>query len=136
MKLYGSLFLILIASFLQNATTIPLTLIALFLLYIFNRQSWVIGLAFVAGLLLDTILLGRLGGHSLFFVVFLLLVVLYDRKFEIKTVQFVFVFLFVGSLLYLFLFGGRIAFFEAIVSALMGGVIYKIFTWRSFNGMR
>lgn len=127
MKRLSILLLILLCAFLQSATTIPLTLIALLLVYIFDRKPWVVGLAFVAGFILDSLLLGKMGMQSLFFVVFLFVVMLYERKFEIKTMQFVFVFSFLGSLIYLFLTLGKLGLLEAVVAAVLGSLIYRLF---------
>ena len=95
-----------IAVILQGAIT-PLPLVLLCLLYvtIIMRQGIpVFFLAFVTGLLLDTFALRPIGETSIFFLLFTFLVLLYQRKYEINSYQFVLVASFLGSLLYLSIF--------------------------------
>ncbi|MEK7160318.1 MAG: hypothetical protein AAB702_02455 [Patescibacteria group bacterium] len=108
-------------------TTIPLVLISLVCLIVIYRQDILFLFGFVFGLFLDLILFKTVGMSSLFFVIFLFLILLYQRKFEIKTANFVLISSFFGSLLYLLLFSnGNLIIIQAIVSAIIGLLIFKI----------
>ena len=65
--------------------TIPLSLILLLNFAIATKKTSVFLAGFICGLILDILLLNPLGQTSIFFVVFLALVFLYERKFDIQT---------------------------------------------------
>src|SRR3990167_2245731 len=93
--------LILISTIIQaSATTLPLVI--LFFLYaaVVAKKTWIFPMAFLAGLVLDVLLLNPLGGTSIFLVILLFVVLLYDKKFDIQTFPFVFLASFIGSLIY------------------------------------
>jgi len=78
------LLLIIISVFLEGTvTTLPLTLVCLLCLTIYKREGIVFLIAFLAGLLLDILRVNMVGESSLFFVVFVFLILLYQRKYEI-----------------------------------------------------
>jgi len=60
--------------------------------------------AFLTGAVLDILLLNPLGKTSLFLVVFLFIILLYDKKFDIQTFPFVFLASFIGSFVYFIAF--------------------------------
>jgi hypothetical protein len=107
-----------------TVTTVPLLLIFMTVVLVLRRRLWVFGLAFLGGLILDALKVHELGGMSIFFVVWLFFILLYERKYEIATVQFVFVSLFFGSLLYLWIFGYSDLFLQSIGAALIGVIIF------------
>ena len=69
--------------------TIPLVLISLLSLTVIYRENFLFLFSFIFGIFLDLILFKTIGSSSLFFTLFLFLVLLYQRKFEIKTASFV-----------------------------------------------
>jgi cell shape-determining protein MreD len=113
------------AAIFEAIITIPLVLIVLLCLYIVFERTWIFALAFFMGLLLDIFQLRSLGQTSLFFLTFLIIVLLYERKFEIKTKPFVFLSTFVGTLFYLLLFGYDYVFVQALVSSVIGVLLFN-----------
>jgi len=112
-------------SFLEAITTIPLVLIVLLCLAVVFEGPWIFALAFFMGLFLDVFQLRNLGQTSLFFIVFLIIVLLYERKFEIKTKPFVFLSTFVGTLFYLLLFNYEYVFGQALVSSIIAVLLFN-----------
>ncbi len=121
-----SFLLIFIALSLQTIITVPIVLAVLLMLYIFYQESWVFLAAFVSGIFLDVITLRTLGESSIFLVVFLFVVALYERKFEVRTLPFVFFASFFGSVLFLWMFGHRFM-VESVVSAVISVFLFGIF---------
>lgn len=120
---------LLIAVILQGVLT-PLPLVLLALLYvtiIIRHDASVLFLAFFSGLLLDTFALRSLGGTSIFLLVFTLLVLLYQRKYEINSYQFVFAASFLGSLLYLMVFGYQHIWIVSGVTSFLGVLFFGLF---------
>src|SRR4051812_14231819 len=93
-------------------TTLPLVLVCLLCLGISRRDVVTFFIAFFVGFFLDVFTLHPIGKTSLFFVIFLFLVSLYQRKYEINSVPFVIVASFIGSLLFLWVFGQKNIFFQ------------------------
>lgn len=101
-------------------------LIVILLLAVFRIRSWAFALAFLAGLILDLLRLGILGATSLFFLIFILTVLLYERKFEIQTGTFVFLISFLAGLLYLWLIGSTQIIWGALIASLFSVFAFKV----------
>jgi cell shape-determining protein MreD len=100
------------------------------------EKSWIFAIAFFTGLFLDIFLVRTLGQTSLFFLIYLVIILLYESKFEIKTKPFIFFASFLGSLLYLLINNNSYIFAQAAVSALMAVLLFKalsIINSRSIN---
>lgn len=122
------IFILFFLSFLEAITTLPLVLIVILCLYIVFKMPMLFTLAFFTGLILDVFLVRTLGQTSLFFLIFLILVLLYERKFEIKTNPFVFAGSFLGALLYLLVFGYNYVFAQAAVSSVIAVLLFHFFS--------
>jgi len=121
-----------IAILLQSSiTTLPLVLLIILFLAVINRTNDVFAVAFFAGLLLDIITMGRIGFSSLFFVIFVFLIFLYQRKFEIETLYFIIIFSFAGSFIYLFLTDVRFVLMQSLFSACL--VTFSFIAYKKFN---
>ncbi len=118
--------LIFISVLLQTITTLPMALIGLLMSYIFYKESWIFFAAFFSGIFLDVITVRTLGESSLFFILFLFLIDLYEKKFEVQTLSFVCLASFLGSLVYLLLFGQSAAFQQAIVTTFLSILFFFI----------
>jgi hypothetical protein len=116
----------LLTVFLSGITTIPFAVGLLVASVVLFQKSWVFFLAFGLGLFLDLIAMRSLGYTSLMLTVFVLLVWLYERKFETQTTTFVFISTFLGSLFYLWLFGYQMVFLQALVSTIIGVLIFRL----------
>jgi len=121
------LFLLIVSIFLEGTVTIlPLVLICLFILTIFMRNLFLFILAFVAGMLLDVFALRQVGQTSIFLLLIVFLLLLYQRKYEINSYPFVLISSFVGSLVFLLLFGYGNVIVLAVLSSVIGVVLFGI----------
>lgn len=84
--------------------TVPLTVIFLLLLAVLKRESWIFAVAFFAGMLLDILTIRPIGQTSIFFILFVFLVFLYERKYEIASTPFIICITIIGSACYSILF--------------------------------
>lgn len=108
------------------ATTIPVTLGWLLSLYAVRRATRMLCvLSLVGGIILDSLLVRRLGETSLFFLAFFLVVCLYEWKFEIASLSFLAIASFLGSAAFLTMFGSTNVLVQSIVSTLFTIVIFR-----------
>lgn len=121
-----SFILLILALLLETSlTTIPLVLTMLICLTVIYKQNFVFIFAFIFGLLLDLILFNQIGMSSILFVIFLFLILMYQRKFEIKTASFVLVSSFLGSFIYLWIFSyHNLIVLQAIAGATTGLLMF------------
>lgn len=128
MNYWLTIFILTIGLLLQaSITTLPLILCLLLVWYILKKDPLVFFLAFVFGILVDLMLVGSIGFSSIFFMVFLFVVFLYERKFEVETPLFVFFSSFLGSSAYLWLVGHGLVLEPAIVSASLSAFFFLVF---------
>jgi cell shape-determining protein MreD len=85
-------------------TVLPLILIAVTVMVAIYKQLWIFPLAFIAGLILDATAVRPLGSASIFFVCWIFLILLYERKYEINSYLFIISSSFFGSWLFLSIF--------------------------------
>jgi len=110
-----------------TVTTIPLVFLLLLFLTLLYRSYWIFLIGFLSGILLDVVLFRTLGMTSLFFVSFSFIVLMYQRKFEISTLPFVFAASFLGSFIYLLLFSaGNLIIFQAAFCAIVAMLVFKL----------
>lgn len=124
-----TVFLIFLISFLLEitVTTLPLVFLTLLSVSVLNKREWVFALAFALGIVLDIFSFRLIGVSSIFFLTFIFLVFLYQKKFEIATKYFIFIASFIGSFAYLLLFfANNLIILEAILSAIIGTVIFSL----------
>ncbi len=81
-------------------------------------------IAFIAGIFLDIFTLRQLGGTSIFLLTFVLLILLYQRKYEIYSYYFVTVASFIGALLFSAIFGYTELFIQAVLSAFIAVALF------------
>ena len=126
--MYISLLIVLfIAGILEGTvTTLPLVLVCLLCLTIIKRDTTVFFAAFFVGILLDVFTLHVVGGASVFFLLFVFLILLYQRKYEIYSYPFVMVASFFGSVLFLLSFSYKDVLVQSFVSAVIGIVVFAI----------
>lgn len=119
-------FLLFLAVFIEGTvTTIPIVLDLLLVFYLFKKESLVFAAAFFFGIVLDIVLVKNIGQSSLFFSIFLFIVASYGRKLEMVTVPFVMLWSFVGSVVFLVLYGFN-WFFPAIAASILAVFIFKM----------
>lgn len=122
--------LITVSFFQATITTIPFIIMLFVLFYVFSNSFLLLLAVFLSGLIFDTLLLHPLGSTSMVFLGFILLLLLYERKFETRTFQFVFFATLLGSTIFLltyqFHFVVEQALFVSIISVLIFFLAEKI----------
>lgn len=119
--------LLIISVFLEGTvTTLPLVLLLLLCLTILKRDVVIFPIAFFAGLILDALLVHHMGGASIFFLLFVLLIFLYQRKYEINSYPFVFVASFLGSWIFLMIFGYGNVLGQSLISSFIAFCLFGI----------
>ena len=114
-----------ITIFLQTSFfNVPLVLGLLIMMWILYQAGWVIVTAFITGILIDILTFHTFGISSMFFLTSLFLVLLYQRKFEIQSVPFVSVSVFVFSLLYAAIFIHKSSLLGAVVTSCIITICY------------
>ena len=117
--------LLIIFIFLEGTvTTVPLVLSYLLCLTILKRDAVVFPIAFGAGLLLDLLTARTLGLSSLVLILFVFLILLYQRKYEIDSYLFVFSASFVGSSIFLLFFGYGGWFVSSLINSIIAGILF------------
>lgn len=110
----------------SSVTTLPLVFLTLLCLAVLVRKEWVFVIAFVAGLVLDAISLRSLGQSSIYFIAFIFLVFIYQRKFEISTKYFIFIASFLGSFGFLIIFSYNNLVSQSLISSVIGVLIFTL----------
>lgn len=132
MKWFLFFVLLFIAILLESTvTTLPVVLCVLFCFGIMLRNPSILFWGFIGGIIIDALSFHTMGVSSLFFLLFFMIVFLYERKFEIQSIAFVFLFSLLGSLLYLCMLGMHTIIASSIVSACMSTGMYVLL--RSLN---
>lgn len=121
------LFFLLFCSFFLEITitSMPLLLLVFLFFWLATRDPIIFVFAFVVGIFFDLQSVGTIGVSSLFFVLFLGVIVLYERKFEIETFPFVFATSVIGSCLFLLLLG----YHHVLEQSLLTGLIAVALFW-------
>lgn len=128
MKYILILLLLLVFIFLQSTLFgIPFVVLFLLSLVVLYRSEVIFILAFFAGVLIDMLMIRPLGETSMFLLVYILLIFLYEQKFELKTLPFICVMSFFGSLFYFFCFGSENIFLQLLLSEISGVSIFLLF---------
>ena len=119
------LFLLLALLIEGSATTLPLTFIVLIVYTILKRDERILIVGFIVGLILDILTLNTLGITSLFFVLFLSLVLLYEKKLEITSIYYLVLFSFSGALVNSYLKHSDNLLLISTLSAFIAVLIFK-----------
>lgn len=114
-------------AFLEGSiTTLPLGLLTLILYAVCSKKEVVFLFAFIAGLLVDIMQLRSVGSTEIFFLVNLLIIFLYQRKFEISTLPFTVVALFISSWIYLSIFIQQDVILQSLSVSILGCGLFII----------
>lgn len=125
MWFFATLFFLLAIDIL-GITALPLLFLLLLAIFFKEKRSWIFIFAFLSGLALDVLLIRPFGQTSLFFVIFIFVLLLYGQKFEIQNSSFMVIATFLGELLYLFLFNYNHIVQQALISSLAAFLLWKI----------
>lgn len=110
-----------------TVTTLPLVLVILLCIAIFYQKMWVFPLGLLSGLLLDSLSFRIPGETSLFFLVFLYIIFLYEKKFEIQSLPFVIFTSGIGALGFLIIFHFSFIIQQTIIITLFAGLSFAFF---------
>lgn len=110
----------------SSVTTFPLVLLLLLNMAVASRKTSILIAGFFCGLIFDILVMNPLGQTSIFYIIFLSLIFLYERKYDIQTFPFVLISSFLGSFTFLYIQGSNFIFLESIVSAFVGLLIFFI----------
>lgn len=128
MKL-AAIIIFLFSLFLESSiTTLPLVFLTLLCFAVLTRKEWIFVIAFIAGLALDALSFRALGQSSLYFILYIFLVFLYEKKFEISTKYFIFIASFLGSFGFLIIFSYNNLVLQSLISSIIGVLIFSIFS--------
>lgn len=128
MKL-AAIIIFLFSLFLESSiTTLPLVFLTLLCFAVLTRKEWIFVIAFIAGLAVDALSFRALGQSSLYFILYIFLVFLYERKFEISTKYFIFIASFLGSFGFLIIFSYNNLVLQSLISSIIGVLIFSIFS--------
>ncbi len=109
-----------------TVTSFPFIPIFLLCLMVMKRAEWVFLLALIAGVMLDFLSLRPIGMSSILLILFAFTILLYERKYEIATIPFVFFASLVGSFLYLY-FLRYPSIVESLVSSIFAVIVFIIY---------
>lgn len=126
--------LILLVLFATVLTTLPVLFLVLLFSVIFFGVETALTTALFSGLLLDALTLRPVGASSLFFLLFVFLVFLYESKFETATIPFILFASFLGSFFYVLLAGLSNPIQQALFTALLGCLVFLLL--RRLTGRR
>ena len=107
---------------------VPFVLLVLFIMSIMYKSEWVFPIGFISGLVLDMLLFRPLGLSSMFFILFLFLVFLYERKFELRSIWFVVMMSCFGSFAYLLFFGNVFLIVQVLFSVGLCVLLFLAFS--------
>lgn len=123
-----SLFLLLALLVETSVVKIPTTMVFLLILYITFKTQKILVLAFLMGILLDLLNIKPIGTSSLLFIIFLLFVSLYEKKYQIHTLPFVALSSFICALIYNFVVYQPNSNWTVTLLATFTGVLFFLFS--------
>lgn len=109
-----------------TVTTLPLVLVSLILLTIELKNNDMFLYAFLAGIVLDIFLVRPVGTSSVFFLITLLMIFLYDRKYELRSHFFVAVITMFMTVLYSIFFPAPHPLFMTLTTTLLSLFLYSL----------
>jgi len=109
-----------------TVTTLPLVLLVLIFLYSKKQEGYVFFFAFLSGILLDIATVQRIGGSSIYFLLCLFIIMLYEKKFEVETGAFVFFATLFSSIGFLLIFQHEHIILQAILTSMIGVGLFTL----------
>lgn len=133
--LFLLLFVLTISLFLEGTiTSLPLVFICLVCLAIDRKDIVVFPVAFLAGIFLDIETIRVMGTTSLFFLISMLLIFFYQRKYEINSYPFVLLASMLGTFAYLVIFGYRDVLIQTVMNGVIAVLLFAVMRIVSKNG--
>lgn len=127
MKIFLIVIILFFALFCEiSFVSLPLVLLALLLLGIIFKEFWIFPVGFGMGIVLDMLSFRTVGVSSIFFVVMLGIIFLYDRKFEVQSLPFTVIFSFLAALGFGLIFKSEQSIFLALITSFLAGGIFYV----------
>jgi rod shape-determining protein MreD len=131
------LFAIFIAILLEaSIITVPLVLLIILFASVVNPKNEMFTIAFFSGLILDIFGFGTIGFSSLYFTLMVLIIFLYRKKYEIESINFIAIFSFIASFIYLLIQGSSNIFFQSILASIIISSSYMYYKSVNKNSSR
>lgn len=108
-------------------TTLPLVLVVLLAFGLAQKSSVVFLAAFVYGIILDIFLLHLIGESAMFFLCALFLAFLYQKKLDVSSIYFMFIYCTFTCLIYLFIFRVNYVIWQTLGSSVIGLFCFVLF---------
>lgn len=120
------LFILLALALIVESTlvSLPLTLLFLIIVTVWRKSHHMLLLAFLSGLILDVLLVRSIGVTSIFFLVVIAVMILYQRKYELRSPFFVIPFSMAASMLFVIFFPVSQPLIHVILSTLLASVLF------------
>ncbi|MBP6882020.1 MAG: hypothetical protein KBC15_00510 [Candidatus Levybacteria bacterium] len=109
-----------------SVSSLPLVLLFLIIVTVWRKSAHMLLLAFFSGLILDVLLVRNIGTTSIFFLVMIAGMILYQKKYELRSPFFVIPFSMVASMLYVVLFPVPQAFLHVVFSTLLAAILFVV----------
>lgn len=123
------IFFLIFAVILESGiTTLPLSLLILIFAGIVTRNNNIFLIAFFTGLVLDFFSARTIGLTSAYFISFIFLIFLYQKKFEIQTLHFIIISSFFGAIGYLILTGVNSFIIQSVFATILSSFSFFIFS--------
>lgn len=104
--------------------SIPLPLAVLIPAVVIYKKSWVFILATISGFFIDALTFKLVGITSITLVMFLFLIMLYQKKFEIINLPFISCVTFISSFIYLLIFHYHYIFLASIINSAVAVILF------------
>lgn len=105
---------------------LPLVLAVLIVLCADSKKLWVFPVGFGMGILVDILAFQIVGRTSLLFTIIAAAIFLYQRRFEVRTVQFVFFFTTIASFIALSISGVALPIMQAMLTGVVGSGVFLL----------
>jgi len=127
MKFLLIIFVLIFSLFLETTfINLPFVLIIIFLFAVTYKGEWIFPFAVIGGVFLDILSFKTVGLSSLFFMLMLGVVFLYQRKYEIQSPQFIVIFSFVSVFVYQIIFKNQYIFWGAFLTSILSVAIFGL----------
>ncbi|OGH11059.1 MAG: hypothetical protein A3B38_02640 [Candidatus Levybacteria bacterium RIFCSPLOWO2_01_FULL_36_13] len=110
----------------SSVISLPLALSILVTFSFIYKKEWLLALSLIIGVVLDALALRTIGASSLFFLVAIFVIFLYEKKIE-ASIQVVFLSNFVLVFLYTFLIKGNFSVAASFLASSFGIILFIIF---------
>jgi len=109
-----------------SITSLPLVLLSLLIFRIAVSDNSGFLMAFLSGIILDIFLVRPVGQSSIYFLIILFLIGMYEKKFEVNSLLFIMLATFTTSLVYFLVFTSPSILIQTIFMTFLSGFLYVV----------